>query len=60
MSHKTNKFYKILSSPLFYSLFQKLMKGDKIRRKILTNAIKKKKTKNFGYWLWFRRQFRAR
>ena len=45
MSHKTNKFYKILSSPLFYSLFQKLMKGDKIRRKILTNAIKKKKAK---------------
>lgn len=33
MSHKTNKFHKILSSPLIYSTFQKLMKGDKIRKK---------------------------
>ena len=42
MSQKTNKFYRILSYPIIYSIFQKLMKGDKIRKKILkTNVIKK-------------------
>tara|TARA_X000000950_G_scaffold51775_1_gene61248 strand:- start:2898 stop:3509 length:612 start_codon:yes stop_codon:yes gene_type:complete len=45
MSHKTNKFYKILSSPFIYSTFQKLMKGDKIRKKILELSIKKKNPK---------------
>ena len=42
MSQKTNKLYRILSYPTIYSIFQKLMKGDKIRKKILkTNVIKK-------------------
>ena len=42
MSQKTNKFYRILSYPTIYSIFQKLMKGDKIRKKILkTNVVKK-------------------
>jgi len=45
MSHKTNKFHKILSSPLIYSTFQKLMKGDKIRKKILKLNVKKKNPK---------------
>ena len=45
MSHKTNKFHKILSSPFIYSTFQKLMKGDKIRKKILKLNIKKKNPK---------------
>lgn len=45
MSHKTNKFHKILSSPFIYSTFQKLMKGDKIRKKILELSIKKKNPK---------------
>lgn len=45
MSHKTNKFHKVLSSPFIYSTFQKLMKGDKIRKKILKLNIKKKNPK---------------
>ena len=45
MSHKTNKLHKILSSPFIYSTFQKLMKGDKIRKKILELSIKKKNPK---------------
>ena len=45
MSHKKNKFHKILSSPLIYSTFQKLMKGDKIRKKILKLNVKKKNPK---------------
>lgn len=45
MSHKTNQFHKILSSPLIYSTFQKLMKGDKIRKKILKLNVKKKNPK---------------
>ncbi len=47
MSHKTNKFHKILSSPFIYSTFQKLMKGDKIRKKILKLNIKKKIPKSW-------------
>ena len=45
MSQKTNNLYKVLSSPVIYSIFQKLMKGDKIRKKILTSNIKKKNPK---------------
>jgi ubiquinone/menaquinone biosynthesis C-methylase UbiE len=41
MGQKENIIYNILSSPFIYSSFQKLMKGDKIRKKILTNVIKK-------------------
>ena len=41
MCQKENIIYNILSSPFIYSSFQKLMKGDKIRKKILTNVIKK-------------------
>ena len=45
MSQKTNNFYSILSSPLIYSIFQKIMKGDKIRKKILISNVKKKNPK---------------
>ena len=45
MSQKTNNFYSVLSSPLIYAIFQKIMKGDKIRKKILTSCVKKKNPK---------------
>jgi len=45
MTQKTNKLYTILSSPIIYSIFQRIMKGDKIRKKILTSNIKKKNPK---------------
>ena len=43
MSQRLNIIHNLLSSPFIYSSFQKLMKGDKIREKILKNEIKKKK-----------------
>ena len=45
MTQKTNKLYTVLSSPIIYSIFQRIMKGDKIRKKILTSNIKKKNPK---------------
>lgn len=43
MSQRLNIIHNLLSSPFIYSSFQKLMKGDKIRKKILKNEIKKRK-----------------
>jgi SAM-dependent methyltransferase len=39
---KNNIFYRLLSSPYFYSLSQKVMSATSFRKKIVTNFIKKK------------------
>ena len=42
MSQKTKGIYSILSNPLFYSFFQRIMSGTSLRSKIAKNLIKKK------------------
>ena len=40
MNHVTSKLYSILSLPIVYHIFQKIMKGDQMRKKIITAELK--------------------
>lgn len=42
MSQKNTGIHRLLSSPLFYSLFQTIMSGFNIRKKIVKEIIRKK------------------
>lgn len=42
MNHVTSKLYSILSLPIVYHIFQKIMKGDQMRKKIITAELKEK------------------
>ena len=42
MSQKTKGIYSILSNPLFYSFFQRIMSGTSLRSKIVKKLIRKK------------------
>ena len=44
MSQKIEGIHKFFSYPLVYSLTQKIMSGDKIRRNIVKNIVKKNST----------------